>query len=177
MTLHPAEQSRIDRSAIDRSAMGLTRYLALGAALAALTMSASSASAAEAFNALSGSWSGSGSASFASGETEKLRCTARYSGGGNSLSLGLKCASASAQINLTGSLDASGNKVSGDWSENSYGLSGDVHGSTNGGSVRLKISGGASGYLTLNVSGNRHTVALSTQGSSLTGVNVSLGRR
>jgi hypothetical protein len=172
MTFHPAVQSRINRRTV-----GLTRCLALGAALSVLAMPASSASAAEAFGALNGSWSGSGSASFASGETEKLRCTARYSGGGNSLSIGLKCASASAQINLTGSLDASGNKVSGDWSENSYGLSGDAHGSTNGGSVRLKISGGANGYLTLNVSGNRHTVALSTQGASLTGVNVSLGRR
>lgn len=154
-----------------------SKVLALGVIFASAGLASTPASAADAFAALNGSWSGGGSASFASGETEKLRCTARYSGGGNSLSLGLKCASASAQINLTGSLDASGNKVSGDWSENSYGLSGDAHGSTKGGSVRLKISGGANGYLTLNVSGNRHTVALSTQGSTLTGVNVSLGRR
>jgi hypothetical protein len=172
MTFHPAAQRRSDPQAGPR-----TSVMIAAAALAILAMPAPSASAAEAFGALNGSWSGSGSASFASGETEKLRCTARYSGGGNNLSIGLKCASASAQINLTGSLDASGNKVSGDWSENSYGLSGDAHGSTNGGSVRLKISGGANGYLTLNVSGNRHTVALSTQGASLTGVNVSLGRR
>jgi hypothetical protein len=177
MTFQPAEQSQQNRRTAGRA-----KLVVLCAALSALTMSAfamtaSSASAAEAFGALNGNWSGGGSASFASGETEKLRCTAHYSGGGSSLSLALKCASASAQINLTGSLDASGNKVSGDWSENSYGLSGDAHGSTNGGSVRLKISGGANGYLTLSVSGNRHTVALSTQGSTLTGVNVSLGRR
>jgi hypothetical protein len=145
--------------------------------LAGFAMPMNTAHAAEAFNALSGNWSGAGRASFASGETEKLRCTAHYSGGGSNLSIGLKCASASAQINLTGSLDANGNKVSGDWNENSYGLSGDAHGSVNGGSVRLKISGGANGYLTLNVSGGRHTVALSTQGSPLTGVNVSLNRR
>ena len=135
------------------------------------------ANAAEAFDALKGSWSGGGSASFTGGQSEKLRCTARYGGGGSNLSINLKCASPSAQINLTGSLGASGNKVSGDWSENSFGLSGGAYGSTSGGSVRLKISGGASGYLTLNVSGNRHTFALSSQGTSLTGVNVSLGRR
>lgn len=164
-------------STVQGPIFGASRALAVGVTLAILCLSSDSARAAEAFNALHGNWSGSGRASFASGETEKLRCTAHYSGGGNSLSLGLKCASASAQINLTGSLDANGNKVSGDWNENSFGLSGDAHGSTNGGSVRLKISGGANGYLTLSVSGGRHTVALSTQGSSLTGVNVSLGRR
>ena len=145
--------------------------------IAAIAAVPQTASAADAFNALKGSWSGGGRASFAGGESEKLRCTARYSGGGSNLSINLKCASASAQINLTGNLDANGNKVSGDWSENSFGLSGDAYGSTNGGSIRLKISGGASGYLTLNVSGNRHTVALSSQGTTLSGVNVSLGRR
>lgn len=136
-----------------------------------------SANAADAFDALKGNWSGGGSASFAGGETEKLRCTARYGGGGSSLSLSLKCASSSAQINLTGNLDANGNKVSGNWAENSFGQSGDAYGSTSGGSVKLRISGTQSGFLTLNVSGNRHTVAISTKGSTLQGVNVSLGRR
>ena len=156
---------------------GVGSALALCAMLAGSVVVSGSAQAAGAFDSLKGNWSGGGSASFAGGQSEKLRCTAHYSGGGDSLSLNIKCASASAQINLTGSLDANGNKVSGDWSENSYGLSGDAHGSTTGGSVRLRISGGTSGYLTLNVSGNHHTVALSSQGSTLTGVNVSLGRR
>jgi hypothetical protein len=147
------------------------------AALLAVAMPSSHADAASAFDALKGSWSGSGNAKFAGGETEKLRCTARYSGGGSNLAINLKCASASAQINLSGSLGANGNKVSGDWSESSYGLSGDAYGSTSDGSVRLKISGGTNGYLTLSVSGNRHTVALSSQGSTLTGVNVTLARR
>jgi hypothetical protein len=135
------------------------------------------AGAAEAFDALKGNWSGGGSASFASGESEKLRCTARYAGGGSNLSLSLRCASSSAQINLTGNLDANGNRVSADWNESSFGLSGSGGGTTSGGTVRMKISGGINGYLTLNVSGNRHTVAISSQGSTLTGVNVSLGRR
>ena len=158
------------------------RTQALACTIAAgslLTMALPSpdARAAGAFAALNGSWSGSGNASFAGGETEKLRCTARYSGGGSNLAINLKCASASAQINLSGSLDANGSKVSGDWSESSYGLSGDARGSASDSSVKLKISGGTNGYLTLSVSGNRHTVALSSQGTALTGVNVTLGRR
>lgn len=158
--------------AVNRRAAGRAAVAA-----AMLFAGAGTASAADAFNALKGSWSGGGSASFAGGQSEKLRCTARYSGGGSNLGLSIRCASASAQINLTGNLDANGNKVSGDWAENSFGLSGGAYGSTSGGSVRLKINGDASGYMTLNVSGNRHTVAVSAQGTSLTGVNISLGRR
>lgn len=135
------------------------------------------AHAADAFTALSGNWSGSGSARFASGETERLRCNARYSGNSANLALSLRCASASAQINLTGHLDARGRTVVGDWNESSFGLSGSARGSTSGGSVRLKIRGGANGFLTLNVSGNRHSVAVSTDGAALRGVNVSMRRR
>ena len=146
-------------------------------ALTFTLLMATPAPAADAFNALKGSWSGGGSASFVGGESEKLRCTARYSGGGDNLNLSLKCASSSSQINLTGSLEANGNKVSGSWAENSFGKSGGAFGRAEGGSVRLRISGDAKGYLTLNVSGGRHTVALSTSDSTLKGVNVSLGRR
>ena len=101
----------------------------------------------------------------------------RITGGGSNLGLNVRCASTSAQINLTGNLDASGNKVSGDWNESSYGLSGSANGSASGGNVRLKISGAANGYLTLNVSGSQHSIAMSTQGTPVTGVNVSLARR
>lgn len=150
---------------------GLVIATALGLGFAA------PAQAADAFTALKGGWSGSGTARFASGETERLRCNARYGGGGSNLTLHLKCASASAQINLSGNLDGRGNIVIGDWSESSFGLSGSARGSKTGNSVRLKIRGGANGFLTLSVSGNRHSVAVSTQGTPLTGVNVSMRRR
>lgn len=135
------------------------------------------AHATEAFTALQGSWSGAGSASFASGEREKLRCTASYGGGGQSLSIQLRCASASAQINLTGHLEANGRRVTGEWSESNFGISGNAHGQTLDGSIRLSVDGGASGFLTLQVAGDRHTIALSMQGTSLTGVNVGLSHR
>ena len=147
------------------------------AAVGFTMLTPSRAHATEAFNALKGSWSGSGRVSFSSGESEKLKCSARYSGGGSNLNMTVKCASSSAQINLTGSLDASGNKVSGDWNESSYGLNGCASGSASGGNVRLKISGSANGYLTLNVSGGQHTIAMSTHGIPVSGVNVSLARR
>lgn len=166
-----------------RSASRLAASRLAAMALAAVTAATASvgladtAQAAAAFNALKGSWSGSGTARFSSGESERIRCNARYSGGGSNLHLNLRCASASAQINLRGNLDARGNVVLGDWNESSYNLSGSARGALGANSVRLKISGGANGFLTLNVSGNRHSVAVSTAGSPLTGVNVSMRRR
>lgn len=148
-----------------------------GAFLLSFALAASPASAAEAFNALKGSWSGGGSASFEGGTREKLRCSARYTGGGDSLNLSLKCASASAQINLSGSLEANGSKVSGNWNESSFGYGGGVYGSTSDGSVRLRINGDVTGTLTLSVSGGSHSVAFATSTASLRGVNVSLSRR
>jgi hypothetical protein len=133
--------------------------------------------AAGAFDSLKGGWSGGGRASFANGQTEKLRCSARYGGGGTNLTINVRCASSSANIALSGSLAANGNKVSGSWSESSYGLNGSASGSTTGQGVRLRISGSLSGTLSLTASGSRHTLALATGGSTLTGVNVSMGRR
>lgn len=151
--------------------------LSAGILAAAALLLPQPALSADAFNALKGNWSGGGKASFSGGQSEKLRCSARYTGGGSNLSLNVRCASPSAQINLTGRLAASGNKVSGDWAENSFGLSGAANGSASANSVRLRISGSTTGFLTLNVTGNRHTFAISSQGTSLTGVNVNLSRR
>ena len=156
------------------------RLAALGliAASAVATLGPTSASSASAdgFSALKGGWSGGGRALFAGGQTEKLRCSARYSGGRSNLLLTLRCASPSATINLTGNLGASGKKVVGDWSESTYGATGTATGSMTGSGIRLKISGGLGGYLNISVAGSRQTVALSSQGT-LTGVNISMRRR
>ncbi len=143
---------------------------------AAALLAPGAGNAADPFTSLKGGWSGSGNASFAGGQQEKLRCSARYSGGGANLAINIRCASTSAQINLTGNLSASGDKVSGGWSETSFGVSGAASGRKTASGVRLRISGGASGYLTLSVAGNSHNIAMSSQGT-LTGVRVSMRRR
>jgi hypothetical protein len=150
---------------------------AIAAAATLALMTAGPAEAADAFNALKGSWSGGGKATFAGGQTERLTCAARYSGGGASLSLALRCASPSAQINLSGNLGSSGNKVSGNWSETSFGLSGAAHGSATKSAVRLRISGGTIGSLSIAIAGQRQTVAFYLKETALQGVNISLRRR
>jgi len=159
-----------------RQLIGSTLSTAVFVFAATCALAAPSGLSAEPFNGLKGSWSGGGKASFAGGQTERIRCSARYSGGGSKLTLTLRCASQSAQISLSGNLSASGNRVSGSWTESSYGVSGSASGSATNNSMRLKISGGASGFLNIATAGSRQTVALSSEGT-LTGVNISLRRK
>ncbi|MGQ0456908.1 MAG: hypothetical protein ACT4OU_07590 [Hyphomicrobium sp.] len=163
--------------AVMRKDRQLAKLMWIATLAVAAALAAPAPARADAFSALKGGWSGGGSAKFTGGQSEKLRCTARYSGGGTNLALNIKCASASANINLTGNLSANGNRVSGGWNENSFGLSGSAAGSRSATGVRLKISGSTSGYLTLSVAGNSHSFALSSQGTPLTGVHVSMRRR
>lgn len=148
------------------------------AAVAMLTAFAPhSPAAADAFRNLSGGWSGGGSAIFSNGQRERLRCSANYSGAGQRLGIHVRCASASAQINLSGALQRSGRRVSGGWSESNFGLGGTAFGSANANGIRLRIRGSLDGYLTLGVSGRSHSLAMSSRGTALSGVNVRMRRR
>lgn len=149
----------------------------LAAAATLLLMASTPAVAADAFKALKGSWAGGGQALFAGGQKERLTCAARYAGSGASLSLSLRCASASAQINLSGSLGAVGSRVSGHWSESSFGLSGAARGSASKSGLHLRISGSTTGSLNIAIAGGRHTVAFHSRETALEGVNISLRRR
>ena len=153
----------------------LLSALAIGAAIAA--SAATPALSADAFSALKGRWSGAGKATFAGGQSEKLRCSAQYAGGGANLILNLKCASPSAQINLKSDLSSRGNKVSGIWSESNFGQSGALNGSQTNSGLRLRVSGTTAGMMTIAVSGNRQSVYLSSPGSTMTGVSIGMGRR
>ena len=149
----------------------------LAAAAGALVLLSGAARAEAPFAGLNGAWSGGGTASFEGGRSERLSCKAYYSGGGTSLSLSLRCATASANINLHGSLAASGSRVHGEWSEASYGVSGNAAGSASPGSLRLRLSGGTSGTMVVSTSGASQSVSISTGGPSLRGVNVNLHKR
>lgn len=140
---------------------------------------AGSAMAAAPFSGLDGRWSGGGYATFEGGQKERLRCSATYrtSGGGSSLSMSLRCASPSSTINLHGSLHASGSRVSGSWSESTFGVGGDASGSASGGNMRLRFSGGTSGTLSVSLGRSSQNVSISAHGSSLRQVSVNLGRR
>ncbi len=154
------------------------RTLHISAVVAvAIAATASGARAEAPFGGLSGSWSGGGTAHFEGGRTERVSCRANYNSGGSRLNLTLRCATQSANVNLHGALTAHGNRVSGDWSETSFGASGDAVGSASGGTMRLRLSGTAAGTLVVSTSGSSQSVSITTSGVALRGVNINMHRR
>jgi hypothetical protein len=130
------------------------------------------------FVTLAGTWSGSGTARFDNGKTESLRCRGYYTNNGNPHNLGLsiRCANASAKIELRASLVDSHGSVSGSWEERTYNQSGTVTGRATANRMTLAISGGINGSMTVAISGGKHSVTVATSGPSFKGVNISMSR-
>ncbi|HXF54615.1 MAG TPA: hypothetical protein VNK52_10885 [Hyphomicrobiaceae bacterium] len=147
-------------------------------ALAALIPVADPASAASPFAPLVGSWSGDGTVLFEGGQSERLRCNARYTSAGNSrLDLNLRCASTSGAFHLTGRLTDRGGRVTGEWSEHSFGAEGTAFGRASGDSIVLRLSGSVAGAMSVSTSGSRQSVSVSTQGTALRNIRITLRRR
>ena len=152
--------------------------LKIAAVAAVATFAAhTGASAASPFDRLAGSWSGGGRVTFEGGQTERLRCNARYASSGNRLDLTIRCASPATSFELRGDLAYSGGRVSGNWQERTLGASGRAAGRANAGSIVMRISGAASGSMSVALSGRAQTVTVSTVDTALRGINVSLRRR
>ncbi|MBU1211155.1 MAG: hypothetical protein KJ587_07775 [Alphaproteobacteria bacterium] len=155
------------------------RSIAACAALAFATISqfAGTASAAGPFETLLGSWGGSGTYRLASGKSEKLRCDAYYTGGGTQLGMVVRCSGGENKIEIRSKLSASGNNLSGHWEERTFNAEGSATGRVSDGHISLGISGAVSGSMSVEFSRSRQTVAISTQGTELAGVDVSLSRK
>jgi hypothetical protein len=147
--------------------------------LAALAVAAcagvAAAAADSAFDGLLGAWSGSGQVRYQSGDTEGIRCTAYYTGGGPKLGLAIRCKSPSNDIEIRGALTHQGEKVSGTWEERTFNASGEASGRMAAGRLNLSIAGGGfSGTMSVSYSGTRQTVAITTQGIPMKSVSVTL---
>jgi hypothetical protein len=101
--------------------------LALGVSLA-VTGLATGALAATPFDALVGTWSGSGQVRYEDGRAESMRCSAYYSEGGQRLRLALRCRSAGSEIEVRGLLTQRNGNVTGTWEERTFNVSGEVAG-------------------------------------------------
>ena len=101
---------------------------------------------------LAGSWSGSGSVQLPSGNTEKARCRVSFSkAGGKSYGMNAVCASTSAKVSQTASLEQVGpNKYAGEFTNAEYGVSGSINVTVNGNSLSATLhGGGASAFFSL----------------------------
>lgn len=115
--------------------------LAIASLLAAAALGFAAPASAE---GLTGSWSGSGSVQLPSGDTEKARCKATFhKAGSKSYSMNAVCASSSARVAQTASLEqVSNNKYSGDFNNPDYNVSGTISITLSGDSLSAHLSGG-----------------------------------
>lgn len=93
---------------------------------------------------LAGSWRGNGAVTLPSGVTEKARCRVSFSKqGGRSYSMNAVCASSSARVQQTASLEqVSSNRFAGDFTNQEYGVSGSIHLTLSGNSLSANLNGG-----------------------------------
>jgi hypothetical protein len=142
--------------------------------------SATQAAVSSPFAAMAGSWSGGGILSTSDGTQERLRCRASYdvAGSGAQLRLSLRCASDSYNFDLASDVQYRGGAISGTWSEASRNASGTISGRVAGSRIEAFARGDSfSANLSLTTHGNRQTVSIRPQGTSITGVSLALDRR
>jgi hypothetical protein len=147
---------------------------AVGAALV-LSVSAGYAQSGP-FAGFDGAWSGNGTVSLSDGTTERLRCKADYKVNGSGLALkqNLHCASDSYKFDLSSDVTSQGDRISGNWSERSRNIFGNLQGTAGGGRIDVFVE--ASGFaanLTLTTTGNRQTVQISSKGE-IRGVSITM---
>jgi hypothetical protein len=144
---------------------------------AALMMSVSAGQAQSGpFVGFDGSWSGNGTVSLSDGTTERLRCKADYKVNGSGLGLkqNLHCASDSYKFDLSSEVTSQGDRISGNWSEKSRNIFGNLQGTAGGGQIDVFVE--ASGFaanLTLTTRGNKQSVSISSKGE-IRGVNITM---
>jgi hypothetical protein len=147
----------------------------IGAALM-FAVSAGHAQSSGPFAGFDGSWTGSGTVALSNGTTEHIRCKADYKV--NSSGLGLKqnlhCASDSYKFDLSSDVTSQGDRISGNWSEASRNVFGNLQGTAGGGTIDVFVE--ASGFaanLNVRTNGNRQTVQIDSKGE-IRGVTITM---
>ena len=131
------------------------------------------------FANMAGAWTGTGQILIADGASERIRCRATYTveGTGSALNQVLRCASDSYRFDLTTNVTASGNTLSGIWSETSRNVNGTLGGKINGGDINALVeANGFAASFSMKTSGNKQTIAIRSQNTDLRGVDITLTR-
>jgi len=128
------------------------------------------------FAGFDGAWSGNGTVALSDGTTERIRCKADYKVNGTGLGLkqSLHCASDSYKFDLTSDVTSQGDRISGNWSEASRNIFGNLQGTAGGGQIEVFVeANGFAANLTLKTTGNRQTVQINSKGE-IRGVNITM---
>lgn len=130
------------------------------------------------FAGFEGAWSGTGTVALSDGSKERIRCKATYKvgGGGKQLAQTLRCASDSYKFDLTADVASNGDRISGNWSEASRNINGNLQGKAGGGNIEVFVeAAGFAASISLTTRGNKQSVAISSKGD-IRGVNISMTR-
>jgi hypothetical protein len=160
-----------------RSSFSLHALKAAGVA-AAMLLSASASYAEGPFAGFEGAWSGTGTVALSDGTKERIRCRATYKvgGSGNQLTQTLRCASDSYKFDLSADVTSNGDRISGNWSEASRNINGNLQGKAGGGNIEVFVeAAGFAANISLTTRGNKQSVAISSKGD-IRGVNISMTR-
>ena len=147
----------------------------VGAALM-MSVTASHAQAAGPFAGFDGNWTGAGNVTLSNGTTEHIRCKADYKVNANGLGLvqNLHCASDSYKFDLSSNVTSQGDRISGNWSEKSRNIFGNLQGTAGAGSIDVFVE--ASGFaanLNLRTNGTKQTVQIDSKGE-IRGVSITM---
>jgi hypothetical protein len=130
------------------------------------------------FAGFDGAWSGNGTVSLSDGSTERIRCRADYkvNGSGQGLKQNLRCASDSYKFDLSSDVTSQGERISGNWTEASRNIYGNLQGTAGGGKIDVLVEApGFTASLMLRTNGNRQTVQISSKGD-IKGVSITMVR-
>ena len=128
------------------------------------------------FSGFDGSWSGNGTVALSDGRSERIRCKASYNINSNGLGLKqtLRCASDSYKFDLSSDVTSQGDRISGNWSEASRNIFGNLQGTAGGGQIDVFVE--ASGFaanLNLRTNGNKQNVQIDSKGE-IRGVKITM---
>ncbi len=157
----------------------IASYRLAGVAAAAILASTGAArSEGAAFERFGGSWSGVGTVRLTNGGVERIRCRGAYAPAGrDQLRLNLACASDSFKVQIASTMIRQGERIEGNWSEASFGVSGNLNGSIRGDHIEAAIAGpGVSARLSMAVHGNTQAVTLVSQSQISGAASVTLHR-
>ncbi|MFZ4809658.1 MAG: hypothetical protein ACOYLQ_20575 [Hyphomicrobiaceae bacterium] len=113
------------------------------------------------------------------GKSEQIKCNGYYrqTDGQNGLGVAIRCASPSYSIQLRSALTANGTQLSGTWEERTFNVQGHLSGRIEAGRMVLNVDGGGmKATMSIAVTGSSQSVLLTTQGSGLKEVRMSLAR-
>jgi hypothetical protein len=148
---------------------------------AALELAATAAGAQNAgpFEILAGSWSGTGAVNTSDGLHERVRCIAKYvsQNSGHSVKIDLRCASDSYKVEFNGSIEQSGDGLSGNWFESTRRVGGKITGKVNGNQLNVRAEGDTfTALLSVKTQGTRQTFSMESPGAYVPQFSIALNR-